>query len=263
MKVKSVSTMSGVPNGESKNLGRLRVLRPANCFACQAREQSEWCALADDDLDVLDRAKTCNIYEPGQVIFYEGNTCLGIHCVEDGTVTLRKSDSQGGSVVVGMLGAGHTLGYLAYFSGGPYNVTAESLTSCRVCFVDKAAVRQILQRNPAVGMAFLRRFAEDLQSSEEERVRALTLPLRARLAHILLVLKDRSAEVDDRGQITIELPLSRRDLAAMLGARPESLSRMIRDFHDAGIARFGTREVIVPDLDLLIDQIEDEAHPGA
>lgn len=263
MKINRVSRMRGMSDREARAGGRLRVLRGGDCFACQARERSEWCSLAAEDLELLDRSKTCNTYEPGQVVFYEGNVCLGIHCIEEGTVTLRKSDAQGGAVVVGMIGAGHTLGYLSYFSGGPYTVTAEALTACRICFVDKAAVRTLLQRNPTVGTAFLRRFATDLQNSEEERVRALTLPLRARLAHILLVLKDRSAEVDDEGTLTIDLPLSRRDLAAMLGARPESLSRMIRDFNDEGIARFGQRQVVVPDLDLLIDQIEEETHPGA
>jgi CRP/FNR family transcriptional regulator len=86
-------------------------------------------------------------------------------------------------------------------------------------------------------------------------VRALSLPLRARAAHLLLVLKDRSATADEQGRLTIDLPLTRRDLAAMLGARPESLSRLIKAFETEGIARFGAREVVVPDLDVLMDQL--------
>ena len=215
--------------------------------------RTEWAAVDGKDREILDRAKTCNVYDPGQVVFYEGNACLGIHCVESGTLKLRKSSPNGEDVVVGLAEPGDVLGYLAYFSDGGHRVTAEAVTPCRICFVDRAVVKALLQRNPALGLAFLKRIAGDAERSEEERVQALSLPLRARTAHLLLVLKDRSATADDEGRLTIQLPLTRRDLAAMLGTRPESLSRLIRSFESEGIAQFGAREVVVPDLDALLD----------
>jgi CRP/FNR family transcriptional regulator len=217
--------------------------------------RTEWAAASPEDREVLDRAKTCNVYDPGQVIFYEGNACLGIHCVESGTVKLRKGGPGGEDVVVGLAEAGNVLGYLAYFADRGYSTTAEAVTPCRVCFVDRAAVRTLIHSNPALGLAFLKRISADAERSEDERVRALSLPLRARAAHLLLVLKDRSATADDEGCLTIDLPLTRRDLAAMLGTRPESLSRLIKVFETEGIARFGAREVVVPDLDVLMDQL--------
>jgi len=235
---------------------KLRILATPSCFGCQSRRRNEWSSLQGDDLDLLERAKTCNVYEPGQVVFYEGNACLGIHCIESGSIKLRRTGPKGDEIVVGLAGSGATLGYLAYFGGRGYTTTAEALTTCRICFIDRAAVKTLIHGSPSVGLAFLRRLSDDVDRSEDERVKALCLPLRARAAHLLLVLKDRGASADDEGRLTIELPLSRRDLAAMLGTRPESLSRLIRDFATDGVAHFGPREVVVPDLDALLDEIE-------
>lgn len=242
----------------SKMPAALKTVRTASCFGCQGRERNAWCDLEEPELRLLNDSKICNLYQPGQVIFYEGNPCLGIHCIESGEIALRKATGTGETVVIGLRGAGETLGYRAYFAGSGYNATAEVLRPSRVCFIDKAAVRTLLHHNPNVGLGFLRKFADDLGKSEVERVLALSLPLRARLAHMLLVLKDRSASVDDDGTLRIDLPLSRRDLASMLGARPESLSRVIRDLTDRSVARFEARRVIVPDLDVLIDEVEQE-----
>jgi len=245
---------SAINNGPVSK--KLRVLTTPSCFGCQSRSRNEWSSLSGSDLDLLERAKTCNVYQPGQVVFYEGNACLGIHCIESGSIKLRKTGPKGDEVVVGLAGPGATLGYLAYFGGRGYTTTAEALTACRICFIDRAVVKTLLHGSPSVGLAFLRRLSDDVDRSEGERVRALSLPLRARAAHLLLVLKDRSASADDEGRLTIELPLSRRDLAAMLGTRPESLSRLIRDFATDGVAHFGPREVVVPDLDSLLDELE-------
>jgi len=251
--------MAPMSQARRRSDAKLRLLSAPTCFACQSRGRNEWSSLEGDDLALLDRAKTCNVYEPGQVIFYEGNACLGIHCVEEGSVKLTKTGPKGDSVVVGLAGPGQTLGYLAYFGERGYSATAEALSACRVCFVDRAAVRTLIQRTPSVGLAFLRRLSDDVERSEDERVNALALPLRARAAHLLLVLKDRSASADDAGRLTIDLPLTRRDLAAMLGTRPESLSRLIRDLATDGVAHFSPRHVLVPDLDVLLDEIESTA----
>ncbi|HHN75441.1 MAG TPA: Crp/Fnr family transcriptional regulator [Acidobacteria bacterium] len=237
--------------------GRGALSRQANCFSCQIKDRTEWCALEEDELREVNRSKVCNSYEPGQVIFYQGNPCLGIHCIEEGTVALRKFDEQGNTLLARLFHAGDTLGYLAYFSSQGYSGTAEALTACRICFVDRAAIRHLLERNPALGVRFLGRIADNLREAEDSKLRIVAVPLRARVAHLLLALRDRFATVADDGSLTLQLPLSRMDIAAMVGARPESISRVIRHFESHGIADFDGRTVKIPDLDLLLDICEE------
>lgn len=230
--------------------------RATSCFSCTSRDGTEWCDLGEDELRLLNQAKVANVYEPGQVVFYQGNPCLGIHCLESGTIAMRKTDRAGNSTIARLFHEGETFGYLAYFANRGYTASAEALTRCRVCFIDKAVVRVLLERQPTIGHRFLGRIADNLHQAEDAKVDALTLPLRAQLAHLLLTFKDRYATVADDGAMTIDLPLSRRDIAAMLSARPESLSRAIRQLSDAGVAVFDGRTVTVPDLDDLIDELE-------
>ena len=98
---------------------------------------------------MLNRVKVCNTYQPGQVIFYQGNPCLGIYCIMAGTVAIRLNDAQGNSAIVRLAHGGETIGYRAFFAGQPYHASAEALTSAKVCFVDKAAVRRLLEAAPA------------------------------------------------------------------------------------------------------------------
>ena len=82
------------------------------------------------------------------------------------------------------------------------------------------------------------------------------LSVRARLAYLLLELRVRHGQVDADGNIVIDLPLSRQDLASLAGTRPESLSRVIKALEAAGVARFTGRRVVVVDLDVLVDEAE-------
>ncbi len=233
-----------------------RVATHVSCLSCQVRDGTEWCGLPDDDVRLLNQARVTNVYEPGQIIFYQGNPCLGIHCLESGLVALRKTDARGNSVIARLFHEGQTMGYLAYFADRGYTGTAEALSRTRVCFVDRAVVRTLVEKHPTIGHRFLGRIADNLKEAEDRSLRLLSLPLRAKVAHLLLTLKDRFANAADDGSLILDLPLSRRDVAAMLGARPESLSRALKQLEDAGTARFEGRTVVIPDLDALIDEVE-------
>jgi CRP/FNR family transcriptional regulator len=227
-----------------------------SCLTCGGLPNSEWGVLAESDLRVLDQARIMNTYSPGQVIFYQGNPCLGIHCIESGDVALRKRDEHGNSVIVRLAHAGQTLGYRAFFSGEPYTASGEALTECRICFIDRDAVRAVLDHDHRLGLRFLQRATEELREAEEARLAAASLPVRARFAHLLLALKDRHGTVDAEGVLTIDLPLSRQDIAASLGTRPETVARTVRALEEDGIATFEGRTVRVQDLDLLLDEME-------
>jgi CRP-like cAMP-binding protein len=195
-------------------------------------------------------------------LFHEGTPCLGLFCLQRGTVALRRPRASGKPALVSLVEPGQTLGYRAFFSGEHHGVSAVALTECRVCFVDRGTVAQLLERDAGLCWRFLRSLAHDSEHAEDALVRSHSLDLRARLVHLLLSLKAAHGQVDDDGNLVIELPLSREDVASLIGARPESLSRAIRALDSEGIARFVGRKVIVADLDLLIDELEPAATPA-
>jgi len=235
-----------------------RSLTGKNCFTCQARGRTEWCALTDEELKLVDKSKVSRDYLPGEVIFHEADSCEGVHCIESGLVGVRKMNTNGQEILLRLCYAGDTLGYRSMLSGDDHNNSAEALEPSVVCFIDAGTVRTLLTRNPALGLRFLNHAAADLSAAEDKVLQSTTLPVRARFAHLLLVLKDRYGVVGEDGALELELPLSRQDMAAMIGIRPESMSRTIRSLENDDIARFSGRRVRIRNIDDLVDELEME-----
>ncbi|MBC8339069.1 MAG: Crp/Fnr family transcriptional regulator [Alphaproteobacteria bacterium] len=227
-----------------------------NCFTCQTRGQTEWCVLSDDELEMVNQGKSCREYLPGETIFHEGDPCGGVHCIEHGLVGIRKMNAGGDEILLRLSHPGDTMGYRSFLGGDAHNNSAEAMEPSVICSIDEATVRKLLSMNPSLGLRFLRHAAEDLNAAEEMALQSATLPVRARFAHLLLVLKDRYGQDGKNGEMTLELPLSRQDMAAMIGIRPESMSRTIRSFEESNVAHFSGRRVHVPNLSGLLDELE-------
>ncbi|MCH9047118.1 MAG: Crp/Fnr family transcriptional regulator [SAR324 cluster bacterium] len=233
---------------------------PLSCFTCQSRSRSEWCVLSDEDLDLLDQAKVTKTYRPGQIIIAQGDPCRGIYCIESGTVALRKTDAEGNSALVRLAHAGQTFGYRTYFGRGEFTSSAEALEPCTICLIETPSLRRLLDHNPALGFKFLEHLAHDLANAEETILQNVSLPVRTRLAHLLLTLKDRYGSVDDAGTLVISLPMRRQDIADLLGTRAETIARTIRTLEQDQVANFSGRRVMIPDLDNLLDEIDPVDH---
>ena len=231
--------------------------RPApNCFACQWRARSEWCVLDDEDMSSLNDSKSNSTYRTGQLVYNQGDTCSGIFCISSGLVAIRKADEHGNTVLVRLCYPGETIGYRDFFADEDYTTSAEILEPAQLCFVDRKSVRKLLDRNPGLGLSFLRKVSSDLDAAEETILQSASHSVRVRFAHLLLALKDRYATVRDDGALQMRLPLSRQDIADMLGSRPETIARVINMLEKEEVAFFSGRTVVIPDLDPLLDEIE-------
>ncbi len=228
---------------------------PLSCLTCPGRELSEWCSLAGQDLELLERHRTHRDHAPGDVIFRQGTPCEGIFCVESGTVALRKADPEGRQVIARLVHPHETLGARAFFGRSHYAATAEALTAARVCFVDRDGVKELLTRSPDLAQRFLRRLADDLRAAEESKLEAATLDVRARVARLLLALAERYGVAQDDGAFSLELPLARQDMAALIGVRPESVARAVRALEDDRVAVFRGRAVTIPSIDRLLAEL--------
>jgi CRP/FNR family transcriptional regulator len=177
-------------------------------------------------------------------IFNQGDQPQGIYCVASGHLLLTQSDLSGNETALRLATPGELIGHRSLFAEQAHAATARALTPCRVCFIPGAAVREILESNPAFALRLLRTVARDRGPLEAPLLRGPWLSVRVRLVHLLLVHRDRCSETLPDGRLLFELPLTRRDIASMLGVRPESISRAIQDLQDEGVASFRGRRVV-------------------
>ncbi len=217
---------------------------------------SAWSLLDAAGLKLLDQARASRSYLPGEVIFHEGDECDGVYCIQRGQVGVRKSDADGNSVLLYISVAGETMGYRGVIAEEARTASGEALKASRVCRVRSNTARELLRHNPAFGYRYLRRMSKQLGEAEERILHNIALSVRARFAHLLIVLMDRYPTEREGGVLILRLPMSRHDLASMIGTTPESMSRVIRRLEDDGVAVFKGRNVRIPDLEALIGEFE-------
>ena len=137
-----------------------------SCLNCANRPKTEWSALNDDELQRLDTARGCRSFGPGDPVYFEGDPCDGVFCVESGLIGIRKGDSEGNSVLLRLASPGDTLGYRAFLGGTDHHVSAEALATTSLCYIPRDNLRNLLAENPELGLRFLKHAAADLDDTE-------------------------------------------------------------------------------------------------
>jgi CRP-like cAMP-binding protein len=55
-------------------------------FSCAAKDRTEWCALSQGELEIINNTKIAREYMPGEVLFHQGDARTGLYCFEHGMV---------------------------------------------------------------------------------------------------------------------------------------------------------------------------------
>lgn len=219
------------------------------CVHCPHISSTCWSLVGGQGLELLEEYRTELKLAPGQALFHEHSPCHGLHCVGSGLLALRKSDGEGNSVILRLVHPGEILGFPAYCGHMPYLASAEALQDSTLCFFPSRLLDTLTEREPALRGEFARLLALELKGYGEARLQMATRTVETRLMDLLAHLMPSCGRVDDDGQgAWLDLPLARRDLAAMLGVRPETVARSLRHLSSQGLADFHGREVRIPDL---------------
>jgi CRP/FNR family transcriptional regulator len=226
-----------------------------SCTNCPRRELTEWRNLEQKSLDLISQQKHDRVLEPGAILFNQGDKCEGIFCIKDGLVGERRVDADGRSALVRLNRPGTTIGYQELLTKTPYRNSAEILQTSHVCFIANSTVRQLIASSPSVGERFLLRSVEDVVQLESDLVEAKTTGVRERLLHVLLIFYEQDGDYEPSHGYRINIPISRQDLAALIGTSPETISRTIRQIEDRGLARFRGQEAIIANLDAVFEEI--------
>lgn len=217
-------------------------------------DSPEWKVLAHSDIKSLKSALVVRSYIKGEFVFREGDSCSGVHVVIDGLVVLRKAGPHGEPTILRLAGPGNTLGYRPLLAGQNHRASAEALGDATTAFLARDKVISLITDNPSLGLAFLRKAARDLGDAEDRFHHAVSLTVRERVINLLHVLRDEYGRPTGENAWEVELPLIRKDLAAMLGVRRESVARILQDLRNEGCIRMRGRLIELlrlPEIDHL------------
>jgi CRP/FNR family transcriptional regulator len=233
-------------------------LSQLNCRNCTYRSDTQWEALTETETILLSEAVFCMEYEPGEVLFHEGDTCKGVYCIRSGLVVVRKSGKDDDYVLLRRLGQpGTTLGYRPFLADDCHRGTAEAVKPSIICHIDRATLTPLLNSNPKLGLLFLKQAAIDLGQAEEEILEPM-ISARARLAHAIILFKERNGKLSSDGKLEIQLPLSRDDLAAMACVHPETVTKIFRAFKKEGVAELVSHTLKITSIDRFFDELGEE-----
>lgn len=224
--------------------------KAVHCSMCAHRARSVFRSLEGEALRRLDLGKVVQFYPRGQRIFHEGGPPLAIHCLHAGHVCLSKSVHHADDVVVRIAGPGDSLGLSALLAGEPYEVTAEAVEDAAVCTIAKDTVDELLATSPPLAGEILVVLARELRASEETAVEFAHRRVPQRLAHLLIDLlpvRERCAPEDGERRVHVR----RTEMARMIGASPETVSRLLHRLGTRGIVRLTRADVEVCDLEAL------------
>ena len=182
-------------------------------------------------------------YVKGESVFLEGDRGIGFYVVVDGQVKIFKLAVDGKEHILHIIGPGEPFGEVAVFSGRSYPAHAEALADTRLLFFPRDAFVGLISRNPSLAMKMLavlsmrlRQFAVQIENLSLKEVPG-------RLASYLMFLTNEQ----DNAEVVI-LPISKGQLASVLGTIPETLSRIFARMTGQGLIAVNGREIRILDL---------------
>lgn len=232
-----------------------RIAPCSGCLSCPVRSSSDWSMLPPRAASVVDSLRHSRHLDRGSILFSEGDANAGLYCVRRGIFGLRMSHANGVLALVSLGWPGQTLGARAFLRNAPHATTAVALTRAQVCMISRRDALHLTAQAPTVHMALVRRCLSAMDEAQLSLLQNAALSNRARLGRILFQLARSGIEDVVRplpgGGVAVTLPMSRIDLAGMIGVQPETLSRLIARLRSEGLLRLRGRVIEIPSLSAL------------
>ncbi len=203
-----------------------------NCFLCKLC-LPEW-------IPAIEANKKSFHYKKGELIFSEGEEVKGIYFVYSGTVKIHKKWGKEKELIIRFAKGGDIIGHRGLGLEMQYPISGTALEATTVCFIDLKFFKTTITVNHEFTIHLLMFYAEELQRSERKMSNLAHMQVKGRIAFSLLSLKTKFGVATDG---TIDIILSRQDLASYAGTTYETVFRILNEFIQEEIIKLTNKNI--------------------
>jgi len=185
--------------------------------------------LAAQETEILTQHSTTRTYPANTILISEGDSTDSLYVVLEGEVKVLVSDQQGKEVILNILGPGEYFGELALLDDEPRSASVKTMVPTRVMVITKHDFKNCLATNAEMAYKLIRVLIRQVRALTSNVKSLALLDVYGRVARTLL---DLAENVD--GQMIIDQKLTHQDIADMVGASREMVSRILKDLARGG-----------------------------
>jgi CRP/FNR family cyclic AMP-dependent transcriptional regulator len=201
----------------------------ANVSTLLLRNVPLFAVLQESQLALLTSVVSRKSFPRGTTIIAAGDATDSLYVVISGRLKVMMSDDEGREVILTMLGPSEYFGEMGLIDDSPRSASVITLESCELLVLSKRDFKQCLSENFEMAMTVMRGLVKRLREADRKIGNLALMDVYGRVARLLLEMSER---ID--GQQVVTKKVAKQDIAKMIGASREMVSRVMKDLQVSG-----------------------------
>ena len=195
--------------------------------------------LEESELDRLARVAGRRRVGRGEQVVRAGETADALLIMLTGRAKVTNFDEEGREVILAWLGPGEFFGEMGLIDDSPRSANVIAVENCELMVLGKQEFQRCMQDNFQVAQKLMQILVRRLREADRHIESLALLDVYGRVARLLLDMSE-----EEGGRRVVRQKMSKQDMARMIGASREMVSKVMRDLELGGY--------IVPQGDLII-----------
>jgi CRP/FNR family cyclic AMP-dependent transcriptional regulator len=200
----------------------------------------------DDQLRTLAMVVTRRSATRGSIIMAAGDPTESLYIILAGRLKVMMSDAEGKEVILSLLSAGEIFGEMGLIDDAPRSASVVAIEPCELLVITRRDFKKCMAESTEMAMAVMRGLVRRLREADRKIGSLALLDVYGRVARLLL---DMAETVDGQKMVTKRLP--KQDIAKMIGASREMVSRVMKDLQTGGYIEMRGSSIVLHDSILL------------
>ncbi len=164
-----------------------------------------------------------------KTIVHAGDLTGSFYVIVRGSAKVMNRDLEGNEVILTLLGAGECFGEMGLIDGSPRSADVVANEECELLEISKSDFKRALAENVELGLNIMKSLVLRLREANRKIESLALMDVYGRVAKLLLDLSENEGALR-----VIRRKITKQDMAKMVGASREMVSRVMKDLEASG-----------------------------
>jgi CRP/FNR family cyclic AMP-dependent transcriptional regulator len=189
---------------------------------------------------VQHRSFARNIY-----VMHAGEETDSLYVMLSGKAKVVLTDDHGREVILGYMGPQDFFGEMGILDDSPRSASVFTLEPCEMLRLSKTGFMSCVREHSEVAMLVIRNLVKRLRAADRKIESLALVDVSGRVARLLLDLAQETG-----GKLIVQRAPAKQEIARMIGASREMVSRVIKELEQRALIRVDRRSIIILDREM-------------